>query len=111
MSIDVPPEPMTPASAEDAALREADPRGRGIDRVGRRRRRVRPGAVSSGEFHGESLFPYPTLPTAERPKVEEAVAAVRAFADANIDPAAIDREADIPADRSSTAWPNSAFWA
>jgi alkylation response protein AidB-like acyl-CoA dehydrogenase len=53
-------------------------------------------ALFRGEFEFDALFPYPTLPAADRPKVEEAVAAVRAFADARIDAAAIDREADIP---------------
>lgn len=94
MSIDA-PEPTTQASAEDALrakqIREAEeltasaPGGGGFAR-----------ALFKGEFHAESLFPYPTLSAAERPKVEEAVAAVRAFADARIDAAAIDREADIP---------------
>ena len=94
MSIDA-PEPTTQSSAEDALrakqIREAEeltesaPGGGGFAR-----------ALFKGEFHAESLYPYPTLSAAERPKVEEAVAAVRAFADAKIDAAAIDREADIP---------------
>jgi len=49
-----------------------------------------------GEFRGEALFPYPQLPADERARVEEAVAAVKAFADAHIDAAAIDRQSDIP---------------
>ena len=54
-------------------------------------------ALFRGEFHGAALFPYPELPEGQRATVEEAVAAVRAFAETQIDAAAIDREADIPA--------------
>ena len=53
-------------------------------------------ALYRGEFRGQAIFPYPELSEAERPVVEEAVAAVRAFADEHIDAAAIDRDADIP---------------
>jgi acyl-CoA dehydrogenase family member 9 len=53
-------------------------------------------ALFRGEFRGEALFPYPELAEAERTTVEEAVAAVRAFAEARIDAAAIDRDAEIP---------------
>ncbi len=53
-------------------------------------------ALFRGEFLGEALFPYPELPPAERTRVEEAVAAVKQFADTSIDAAAIDRAADIP---------------
>jgi acyl-CoA dehydrogenase family member 9 len=49
-----------------------------------------------GEFHGNALFPYPELPESQRATVETAVAAVREFADTQIDAAAIDRDADIP---------------
>ena len=49
-----------------------------------------------GRFTAEMVMPYPELSEEERPAVEEAVAAVRAFADSHIDPAAIDRGADIP---------------
>ena len=57
--------------------------------------RICQGSVS-GEVSGEAIFPYPELPESQRPVVEAAVAAVRAFADLHIDAAAIDREADIP---------------
>ena len=60
-------------------------------------------ALFRGEFRGESLFPYPELPESQRPAVEEAVAAVREFADTHIDAAAIDRDADIPALRDRRA--------
>src|SRR5262249_831930 len=54
-------------------------------------------ALFRGEFHGEGLFPYPQLPEGQRPTVDDAVAAVRAFAETQTDAAAIDREAEIPA--------------
>jgi alkylation response protein AidB-like acyl-CoA dehydrogenase len=53
-------------------------------------------ALFRGEFRGGAIFPYPELRENERPVVEEAVAAVRAFAESHIDAAAIDRDADIP---------------
>jgi alkylation response protein AidB-like acyl-CoA dehydrogenase len=53
-------------------------------------------ALFRGEFRGDVLFPYPELPDDERARVDEAVRAVREFADAQIDAAAIDRRADIP---------------
>lgn len=53
-------------------------------------------ALFRGEFRGNALFPYPELPENQRAAVEQAVAAVTEFADAHIDAAAIDRDADIP---------------
>ncbi len=53
-------------------------------------------ALFRGEFRGDAIFPYPELPESDRATVEEAVAAVRDFADRKIDAAQIDREADIP---------------
>src|SRR5258708_620727 len=53
-------------------------------------------ALFRGEFRSSVLFPYPDLPADQREETEEAVARVRAFADAEIDAAAIDRQADIP---------------
>jgi len=61
----------------------------------------RPGFAKSlfkGEFRTEVLFPYPELPKADQTKVQDAVAAVRKFADEHIDAAAIDRDADIPSE-------------
>jgi alkylation response protein AidB-like acyl-CoA dehydrogenase len=49
-----------------------------------------------GQFKGELLFPYPQLATQEAARVEQTVAAVRAFAEERIDAAAIDRNAEIP---------------
>lgn len=53
-------------------------------------------ALFRGDFRGDVLFPYPELPPAERDEVEEAVAALRQFAESSIDAAEIDRSADIP---------------
>src|SRR5271165_5388993 len=53
-------------------------------------------ALFRGEFRGDIVFPYPQLPESQRETVENAVAAVRVFTRAHIDPAAIDRDADIP---------------
>src|SRR5262245_42693262 len=53
-------------------------------------------ALFRGEFRGDMLFPYPQLPASQRDTVERAVAAVKVFAQEHIDPAAIDRDADIP---------------
>jgi acyl-CoA dehydrogenase family protein 9 len=53
-------------------------------------------ALFRGQFRGEALFPYPDLLENERHAVEQAVSEVKAFAEAHIDAAAIDREADIP---------------
>ncbi len=53
-------------------------------------------ALFRGEFHAESLFPYPMLPQAERATVDRAVAEVKAFAESSIDADAIDRNAEIP---------------
>jgi acyl-CoA dehydrogenase family member 9 len=55
-------------------------------------------ALFRGEFRGDVLFPYPELPPDEKVRVDAAVRAVREFADGQIDAAAIDRQADIPAE-------------
>ena len=49
-----------------------------------------------GRFLSDGIFPYPTPSAEEREAGDAAVAAVRKFADEHIDPAAIDRNADIP---------------
>jgi alkylation response protein AidB-like acyl-CoA dehydrogenase len=49
-----------------------------------------------GHFQAGQLFPYPTLPPAERAVVDEAVGKVKRFCAESIDPVAIDRDADIP---------------
>jgi alkylation response protein AidB-like acyl-CoA dehydrogenase len=53
-------------------------------------------ALFRGEFRADVVFPYPELGPAEKAEADEAVAKVRAFAESQIDPAAIDRQADIP---------------
>ncbi len=53
-------------------------------------------ALFRGDFRAEVVFPYPELPDSERQETEAAVARVRAYVEANIDPAEIDRKADIP---------------
>ena len=50
-----------------------------------------------GRFAGQFLFPYPQLQGDEKARVEQAVADLKVFAAEQIDAAAIDRNADIPA--------------
>ena len=49
-----------------------------------------------GRFRREAIFPYPTPSDSERQAGDAAVAEVRRFVTEHIDPAVIDREADIP---------------
>src|SRR5207237_4686332 len=49
-----------------------------------------------GHFNAPLLFPYPEIKAQERPLVEQKVAELRRFADEHIDPAAIDRNSEIP---------------
>src|SRR5271170_7087456 len=49
-----------------------------------------------GQFNAPLLFPYPQLSPQEKGVVEQTVAEVRRFCEEKIDPAAIDRDADIP---------------
>src|SRR5438094_8615034 len=55
-------------------------------------------ALFFGHFNAPLVFPYPQLKVDEKPVVEAAVAEVRRFCQEHIDAAAIDRNADIPAD-------------
>lgn len=48
-----------------------------------------------GRFVADWIFPYPAMGE-ERPKVESALAELKVFCDANLDPQEIDRRADIP---------------
>lgn len=50
----------------------------------------------AGRFESQIIFPYPKLSNAELPKVDAAVRQLIAFCDQHLDPAAIDRQADIP---------------
>lgn len=49
-----------------------------------------------GRLPANLLLPYPRLADAESPKVAAALAELRAFCDAHLDPAEIDRRAEIP---------------
>ncbi len=49
-----------------------------------------------GKIRANLMFPYPTLPPEQRAIADVAAAKVRAFADAHIDAAAVDRDARIP---------------
>lgn len=49
-----------------------------------------------GEFVADWVFPYPQLSAAQLRDVEAAVAGLTQFCDAHLDPAVIDRTADIP---------------
>lgn len=53
-------------------------------------------ALFFGKFRGELLFPYPALQPEQQTLADEMAAKVRAYADAHIDSAKIDREARIP---------------
>ncbi len=55
-------------------------------------------ALFFGHFNAPLLFPYPEIEPKERDLIAKAVADVRRFCDENIDAAAIDRDADIPAE-------------
>lgn len=49
-----------------------------------------------GRFVADWVFPYPQLPVNQRADVERAVSELESFCDQHLDPARIDREADIP---------------
>jgi alkylation response protein AidB-like acyl-CoA dehydrogenase len=49
-----------------------------------------------GRFVSQWVMPYPTIPPEQQAETERAVAEVRKFLDEELDPAAIDRQADIP---------------
>lgn len=51
-----------------------------------------------GRYHAEQIYPYPQLKADEREVVAKAVDEVRRYCDEHIDAAAIDRNADIPAE-------------
>lgn len=50
----------------------------------------------AGQFVADWVFPYPQLSENQRPEVEQAAAELEHYCDENLDPARIDREADIP---------------
>ena len=51
-----------------------------------------------GRFVADWVMPYPTLRTAEQGELADSLARLRAFLDEHLDPAALDRQADIPRD-------------
>src|SRR5438132_7666209 len=55
-------------------------------------------ALFFGHFNAPLLFPYPEIEAKERDLIARTVADVRRFCDEKIDAAAIDRDADIPAE-------------
>src|ERR1041385_8554711 len=51
-----------------------------------------------GRFVADWIVPYPTVAPAERVELEKALKELREYLDGHLDPAAIDRNADIPRD-------------
>ena len=51
-----------------------------------------------GNFVADWVMPYPRIPTAQQTQLDQTLKELRAFLDAKLDPAAIDRNADIPRD-------------
>src|SRR6478752_7157367 len=49
-----------------------------------------------GEFIADWVFPYPQLSTDQQAKTNASLTELKAFCDAELDPAQIDRDADIP---------------
>src|SRR3954469_14632900 len=49
-----------------------------------------------GHFQADLLFPYPQINPAERPALDALLAEVKRFCAEQIDPVAIDRNAEIP---------------
>lgn len=59
------------------------------------RRRSMAKELFFGRLAADLVMPYPELSESERPKVADALAELKAFCDAHLDPAEIDRSADI----------------
>src|SRR5207247_978397 len=53
-------------------------------------------ALFLGRFVSDWLMPYPTMPAEQQAKLDAVLPALRRFLDEELDPAAIDRNADIP---------------
>ena len=51
-----------------------------------------------GNFVADWVMPYPRIPTAQQTQLDQTLKELRTFLDAKLDPAAIDRNADIPRD-------------
>src|SRR5690242_9058324 len=50
----------------------------------------------AGHFVSDWVMPYPKIPAGQQAQLDQTLAELRAFLDAKLDPAAIDRNADIP---------------
>src|SRR5690349_24367848 len=50
----------------------------------------------AGHFVSDWVMPYPRIPEAQKTQLDQTLAELRAFLDAKLDPAAIDRNGDIP---------------
>src|SRR5712692_5916024 len=51
-----------------------------------------------GHFVSDWVMPYPRIAAAEQPKIDQTLGELRKFLDEHLDPAEIDRQADIPRD-------------
>src|SRR5947207_9060260 len=49
-----------------------------------------------GHFVADWVMPYPRIPAAQQPELDETLTDLRKFLDEHLDPAEIDRKADIP---------------
>src|SRR5947208_15061383 len=49
-----------------------------------------------GHFVSDWVTPYPRIPAAQQTELDQTLAELRAFLDTQLDPAAIDRNAEIP---------------
>jgi acyl-CoA dehydrogenase family member 9 len=52
----------------------------------------------AGHFVSDWVMPYPQIGSAEKPEIEQTLGELRKFLDEHLDPAEIDRKADIPRD-------------
>jgi acyl-CoA dehydrogenase family protein 9 len=50
----------------------------------------------AGHFVSDWVMPYPRIPAAQQTELDKTLAELRAFLDAKLDPAELDRQADIP---------------
>src|SRR5881409_1397504 len=50
----------------------------------------------AGHFVSDWVMPYPRIPAAQQPELDETLTDLRQFLDEHLDPAEIDRKADIP---------------
>src|ERR1044072_1636318 len=49
-----------------------------------------------GQLISEHMMPYPEMPAEQQQRLDTVLPKLRSFLDANLDPSAIDRQADIP---------------